>query len=99
MKSDAWKQFIEAVNRGLSHYLVPPLKGVLGPLDRVLDGAPAWVGQACAVSLFAVVALWVLTLKREYVFQGAPNQSRWCDLRLWAWLAMVPFVVVYLFFG
>ncbi len=99
MKTNVVTSAVEAAKEALGHYLVPPLKAVLGPLDHVLDSAPPWVGQACAVSLFLIVGLWVLTLKREYVFQGAPDESLWRDLRIWAWLAMLPFVAVYLFFS
>ena len=98
MKAAVLDRALEAAKQGLTHYLVPPMKAVLGPLDRLLDSAPSWVGQACAVSLFVIVGLSLFALKHEYVYQGAPDQSRWRDLRIWAWLAMIPFVAVYIFF-
>lgn len=89
-----WQRF----EAWLKDALVPPLRTVLGPLDRWLDGLPPWAGSACAVGLFAAAAVWVLFLRREFVYRGAPDQSRWRDLRLWAILALVPYVVIYVTF-
>lgn len=96
---DFFRQLGAAIQQMLDTLVVPLLKRVLAPLDTWLDTAPPWIGQACAVSLFVLAGLWLLTLKREYIFQGAPDQSRWRDLRIWAWLALLPYIALYIFFG
>lgn len=78
--------------------LVPMLKAVLGPLDVWLSGLPPWTGRLCAIVLFLAGAVWALTLKRSYVYLGAPDDARWRDLRLWALLATLPYIVLYLLF-
>ena len=78
--------------------MAPRLKHLLAPLDRLLDSAPPWVGQACAVGLFLVAALWVAMLSKDYIYRGAPDRAWWRDLRIWAWLAMLPYVLLYIFF-
>jgi hypothetical protein len=93
--SSMWNQLTELIRE----WLGPPLKTCVGPLDNWLIGLPGWASQASAVTLFVVAGLWLLTLKREYVFQGAPDQSRWRDLRIWSAVAMLPYVVLYLFFS
>ncbi len=95
---DFFQRIGAAIQQGLDTHVVPLLKTVLRPLDAWLDSAPPWMGQACAVSLFVLAGLWLLTLKREYIFQGAPDESRWRDLRIWAWLALIPFIALYVFF-
>lgn len=81
----------------LDVWLVPPLNSLFGPLDRFLSGLSTDSGRYCAVALFAIAAAWVLTLKRDYVFQGAPDRAWWRDLRLWSVAALAPYVYVYLF--
>ncbi|MCA9103242.1 MAG: hypothetical protein R3C10_14765 [Pirellulales bacterium] len=71
----------------------------LAPLDRVLDAAPMWVAQACAVGLFVVAGLAVCVLRRNFVYLGAPDQHRWRDLRIWSLLLLLPYIAVYLVWG
>ncbi len=89
-----WTSFKDLLVRTLA----PPLQRALAPLDHWLAGLPSSVGQICAVTLFVLAALWVLTLKRQYIYQGAPDQAWWRDLRLWSILAMLPYIVLYTVF-
>jgi len=77
--------------------LTDVLKSWSAPLDRYLGSLDAEVGRYCAVVLFGIVLVWVFTLKRDYIFQGAPDRARWRDLRLWSLFVTVPYVVIYLF--
>ena len=50
------------------------------------------------IAFFVLIAVGVFLLPKGYVFRGAPNQSRWRDLRFWALLNVVIHTVVYLWF-
>lgn len=86
--------FSEFMNKSVA----PSLKAALEPLDAWIDSLPLWVGTACAVGLFVIVGLWALTLKRSYIYLGAPDQARWRDLRIWTVLVLLPYIIVYLVF-
>ena len=79
--------------------IAAPLKALHQPLDNWLDSLPMWVAQVCAVGLFVVAGLWVLTLSRDFVFLGSPSKSRWRDLRLWSLALLLPYIVVYWWLG
>lgn len=89
---------LETLSQWLRDWVAPPLQALLAPLDRWLDGLPAWAGPACAVALFVLAGACVLFLKREFIYRGAPDQARWRDLRIWALLALLPYIAVYLIF-
>jgi len=91
----AWERFVEALRDTLG----PPLKSLLSPLDQALDRIPMAGAQACAIGLFVVAGIWVWMLPRKFVFLGAPDQSRWRDLRIWSTLVLLPYVVIYYWFG
>ena len=75
------------------------LAPVLVPLNNLLDGMPDWFGTVAGMGLFLVAMLWVgVLLKQDYVNGGRPNKSVLTDLRIWTCLAMLPHVVVYLYF-
>ncbi len=89
-----WKAFSDWMNTNVA----PHLHAVLTPLDVWIDALPMWVSKLCAVGLFVIVGLWVSTLKREYVYLGAPDQAKWRDLRIWTWLVLLPYIIIYLTF-
>jgi hypothetical protein len=82
----------------LKQNVAPTLHGWLAPLDAWIDSLPLWTGTACALSLFIIVGLWACTLKRDYIYLGAPDRAAWRDLRIWTVLALLPYIIVYLFF-
>jgi len=92
--SDLWNAFSKWMNENVA----PSLRSLLEPLDRWIDGLPGWSGTFCAVTLFVIAGLWAFTLKREYIYLGAPDQARWRDLRIWAGLVLLPYIVIYLLF-
>ena len=79
--------------------LGPPLKSLHKPIDDWLGSLPMSVAVACAIGLFVVAGLWVWTLRREFIFRGAPDQKRWRDLRLWAMVVLLPYIAVYILLG
>ena len=38
----------------------------------------------------------VLRLDRDFIYLGSPDRSRWRDLRLWAVVVTVPYLLIYL---
>ena len=89
-----WNAFADLLRANIA----PHLRALHAPLDAWIDGLPFWVPKACALTLFALAGLWALTLKRQYVYLGAPDQAGWRDLRFWALLILLPYVLIYLFF-
>ena len=80
------------------NWLVDVTRSVLGPLDRYLADVSPEVGRWCALALFAIAAIWVFTLKRDYVYLGAADRAVWRDLRLWTVVVLLPYAVIYLFY-
>jgi hypothetical protein len=79
--------------------IAAPLRALHQPLDNWLDSLPMWVTQACAIGLFVVAGLWVLTLSGDFVYLGATSKSRWRDLRLWSLALLLPYIAVYWWLG
>ncbi len=87
------ESWIDEILKSLTEFLSAALR----PLDDFLSALPIGVARGCAITLFLLVTVWVLTLKRELVFRGAPSQRPWRDLRLWAVLVALPYCLIYLF--
>ena len=69
---------------------------LLRPIDAFLDGLPPWAWRL-SVCLFLVVgSLWVLLIPRKSIYDGAPTQERWRDLRIWVALLTLPYLLIYL---
>jgi hypothetical protein len=49
--------------------------------------------------VFVFTALWAWTFKRDYIFEGAPSQHRWRDIRIWAVILLAVQTVLYVHFG
>ncbi len=79
--------------------IAAPLRSLHQPLDTWLDSLPMWVAHVCALALFVIAGLWVLTLSRDFVYLGAPSKSRWRDLRLWSLALLFPYITVYWWLG
>ncbi|KPJ90445.1 MAG: hypothetical protein AMS18_10900 [Gemmatimonas sp. SG8_17] len=63
-----------------------------------LAGLPLWWGKVVAVVCFAGVAVWAWRRPRSYIYNDAPDEHRWRDLRVWASVLMAIQVLVYLAF-
>jgi hypothetical protein len=63
-----------------------------------LAGVPLWWGKIIAVAFFVAIAVWAWRRPRSYIFQDAPDDHGWRDLRLWASLLMVVQTLLYLAF-
>lgn len=63
-----------------------------------LAGVPLWWGKVIAVAFFLAIALWTWRRPRSYIFQDAPDNHGWRDLRVWASLLMAVQTLLYLAF-
>ncbi len=90
---------VEALSRWLAEHLGPPLHTLHHPIDVWLGQVPMWVAMVCCMGLFAAAVLWVWTLKRSFIFRGAPDQAWWRDLRIWATVVVLPYILIYLLLG
>jgi len=88
-------QWVEAVEaRG-------PVERALGalfrPVNEALGSIPLRAARWFAVGYIVLGALWTLLLPRKYIYLGAPSEAGWRDLRLWAFVFLFPFALIYLF--
>jgi len=42
------------------------------------------------------IAIWAASRPRKYIYEGAPNNARWRDLRIWAVLLMAIQLAIHL---
>lgn len=47
---------------------------------------------------FIIPFIFALTLRRNYIYQGAPDKSRWRNLKLWVFIIVLIQVLIYLYF-
>ena len=72
------------------------LEFVLGPIDAALGSLPLWSARVAVALLLILPAVAAWRLSRDWVLRGAPDRARWRDLRVWAALFIVPYLVIYL---
>ena len=68
---------------------------ILGPFDALLSAVPLQHARWFALALLLIPALATLRAPREFVFRGAPDQKPWRDLRIWVWVVILPYVLIY----
>ena len=96
---DSIDAYIETFDTFLRENFGPPLKALHEPIDAWLGSLPMSVAMICAIGLYVIAVIWVWTIPKEFVFRGAPDQKPWRDLRVWATLVTVPYVIIYLWLG
>ena len=69
---------------------------VLGPINSAMGALPLWSARIAVALLLVLPAVAVWRLSRDWVLRGAPDRARWRDLRIWAALFIVPYLVIYL---
>ena len=72
------------------------LEFVLAPIDAALGSLPLWSARIAVALLLILPAAAVWRLNRDWVLRGAPDRARWRDLRVWAALFVIPYLVIYL---
>lgn len=83
----------------LRESVAPAIKSLLAPLDAFLNSLPMWAAQASAIGLFVFAGIFAWCMPRRFIYLGAPDQALWRDLRIWATLVLVPYVLIYFFLG
>lgn len=74
------------------------LELVFGTLDGWLANLPMWSAKpAVAALLLAPILAVLFRTKREQLLRDAPDSAAWRDLRIWAALVTLPYLVLYLF--
>ena len=63
-----------------------------------LEDLPLVLGKYFATLFFIGMIFWAWLRPREYIFEGAPDISRWRDLRVWATIFLGIQVVLYIVF-
>ena len=71
---------------------------VWAPVDSLLGSLPMGAARLAVVLLLLIPTIVVLRQKRERIYEGAPDQARWRDLRIWAALFVLPYLLIYLLF-
>lgn len=72
------------------------LHTIFGPVNSLLGSLPIAFARVAVLALLLLPLLAVLRLSRASILRGAPSESPWRDLRLWAIVAILPYVVLYL---
>ena len=78
--------------------LRPFLEAIFTPLDRALGSIPFAAARWIVVAFLVLAALVPLALSKDFIYLGSPDRGRVRDLRLWALVIMLPYVLIYLLF-
>ena len=63
-----------------------------------VNGLSTTAVKACFVLFFVAVGIFAVIQKRDYIYQDAPDQSRWRDLRIWTVGVLLIQIAIYLRF-
>ena len=72
------------------------LEFALGPMNAAMGALPLWSARVAVALLLILPAVAVWRLRSDWVLRGAPDRAKWRDLRIWAALFIVPYLVIYL---
>ncbi len=64
-------------------------------MSEWLAGIPLGWGKVIAIIAFAAIAIWAWMRPRNFIYEEAPDQSRWRDLRIWTSVLMVIHIIIY----
>ncbi len=67
-------------------------------MGEFLRSIPLFWAKVLSISLYLLLALWVITRPREFIYRGAPDRKGWRDLRWWAMLLIGIQIFLYLIF-
>ena len=60
---------------------------------------PLYWGVVVTIILYIGIGLWAALRPKEYIYEGAPNQARWRDLRIWAVVLALTQILIYITWG
>ncbi len=76
--------------------LRPLFDAIFGPLDAALGAIPESVAPWAASALLIVPLLFVIRIPLERLLHDAPDTRRWRDLRIWAVVITLPYLLIYM---
>jgi len=57
-------------------------EGASSIIMGALVAIPLWGVKVIVIAMFVGLALWALSMPAQYIYKGAPDQSRWRDVRI-----------------
>ena len=63
-----------------------------------LKELPLYWGKIMSTAGFAGMVIWVWFRPRRFIYNEAPDQKRWRDLRIWASILLSIQIIIYLSF-
>lgn len=63
----------------------------------LVDLSVGW-GRFLIIMAFIIPLIFALTLKKEYIYQGAPDRKAWRNLKYWTFIIVAVQVAIYLYF-
>lgn len=73
------------------------MEAIFDPLNAALGAIPIEAARWVIVGFLLLALVGVCLLRKNYVFLGAKDRVWYADLRLWAILVILPYVLLYLF--
>ena len=67
-------------------------------MAEFLRSIPLFWAKVLSIFLYLLLALWVITRPREFIYRGAPDGKGWRDLRWWAITLIGIQIFLYLIF-
>ena len=71
-------------------------EAIFGPVNGALGAIPFEWARPLTVGFLILAAVAVFLIPRDYVFLGAKEKSWKLDLRLWAVIFLIPYILIYL---
>ena len=65
---------------------------------QILYSLPLWTAKIAAMIIFSGILIIAWMLPYDFVMEGAPNEKRWRDLRIWATLLTAVQIIIYYIF-
>ena len=65
------------------------------PIHQVMTSIPLSWARYFVLALLLLPLVALVMQKRSFVFRGAPDEKPWRDLRLWAVVVMLPYLLLY----
>ncbi len=74
------------------------LEAIFAPMNSLFEAIPFAAARPLVVGFLVAAAVAPLLVSKDFVFRGCSDRRRSRDLRLWAVLAMIPYILIYLLF-
>lgn len=64
-----------------------------------LSRIPLYWGIIVTVILYIGIGLWAILRPKKYIYEGAPSQAKWRDLRIWAVALVAIQIIIHIVWG